>query len=106
MGRVGSGVIALSERGSGSWPIHASKPGAESLPGINLAPLGAPWPHGVLVSFLVCCPSLQGAAQPFFQEPGQQPQKPGWGRVINPKTIMETSEPMITTDIHISDFDI
>lgn len=45
---------------------------------------------------------------PFSQEPGprQQPQKPGLGLVINPKTIMETSEPIITPDIHVSDSDI
>lgn len=43
----------------------------------------------------------------FSQEPGprQQPQKPGLGLVINPKTIVETSEPIITPDIHVSSSD-
>lgn len=62
----------------------------------------------VLVSFLFRSPSLQGAAQPVF--PGARTQtaaaKPGLGLVINPKTIMETSEPVITPDINVSDSDI
>lgn len=95
----GTGLVALSDHGSVSWPI---------LPGINPAPLGAPWPHWVLVGFLFAALPCRELLSPFCQEPGlrQQPQKPGQGRVINPKTIMEASEPIITPDIHVSDFDI
>lgn len=84
-------------------PVNLPLSGSHSTSGCLVATMSGCW-------FIFCfaaCPCRE-LLSPFSQEPGprQQLQKLGLELVINPKTIMGTSEPIIVPNIHVSNSDI
>lgn len=84
-------------------PASLPPSGSHGTSGCPVAALSGCW---FIFCFAAC--TCRELLSPFSQEPGprQQLQKPGLEFVINPKTIMGTSEPIIIPDIHVSNSDI